>query len=160
MKKSIYNFSVDTIDGEETNLSEYPGKIFLIVNVASQCSFTRQYEGLEKLYRKYRGQGLVVFGFPCNQFGNQEPGSDAEIKEFCINKYQITFPIFSKIEVNGPNTHRLYAFLKQKLAHSSGEITIEWNFTKFLIDANGKILKYYAPNIEPERLEQDIINAL
>ncbi|MBI2712789.1 MAG: glutathione peroxidase [Bdellovibrio sp.] len=153
---TIYDFEVKDIDGKVSTLKEYEGKLLVIVNVASQCGFTPQYEGLEKLYLKYREKGVVVLGFPCNQFGAQEQGDDAEIKKFCNLKYNITFPLFAKIEVNGPGTHPLYQFLKSEEKGLFGTEGIKWNFTKFLVGRDGKVLKRYAPQVTPEALEKEI----
>lgn len=155
-KESIYDFPIKTIDGEETTLSPYKGKVLLIVNVASLCGFTKQYEGLEKLYRTYQDRGLMILGFPCNQFARQEPGTEAEIKTFCQTNYHITFPLFAKISVNGPNTHPLYGFLKRQEKGILGTKTIKWNFTKFLIDPDGKVIKRYAPKTTPAGIEFEL----
>ncbi|NBX76527.1 MAG: glutathione peroxidase [Proteobacteria bacterium] len=153
---SIYEFSVKTISGLETKLEQYRGKTLLIVNVASRCGFTPQYEGLEKLYQKYQSQGLVVLGFPCNQFGAQEPGPESEIKQFCDTNYQVTFPLFSKVNVNGPEAHPLYNYLKKANPGILGTEAIKWNFTKFLVDKNGNVVKRFAPVDKPESLEKEI----
>ncbi len=158
--KEIYSFEIQTIDSKSTQLSEYQGKVLLIVNVASKCGFTHQYKGLEKLYEKYKDQGLVILGFPCNQFANQEPGSDDEIKNFCNLNYQITFPLFSKIDVNGAQTHPLYQFLKKAEKGLFGTEAIKWNFTKFLVSRQGDVLKRFAPQTEPEALEAEILEQL
>ena len=149
----IYSIPVKTIDGKTTSLAEHKGKAMLIVNVASKCGFTPQYEGLEKLYRKYKDQGLVILGFPCNQFGHQEPGSDAEILSFCSLSYGVSFPMFAKIEVNGPHAHPLYQLLKARKAGLLGLRSIKWNFTKFLIDPKGTVYRRFGPNKRPETLE-------
>src|SRR5580765_134307 len=138
---SIYDFKVKTIDGRETSLDSYRGKVLLIVNVASQCGFTPQYAGLEALYEKFQDRGLVVLGFPCNQFGKQEPGQETEIKQFCESKYGVKFPLFAKIDVNGAKAHPLYAYLKKEEPGFLGSQAIKWNFTKFLIDSKGKTVK-------------------
>jgi glutathione peroxidase len=153
---SIYDFSVRTIGGLETKLESYRGKTLLIVNVASRCGFTPQYEGLENLYQKYGSQGLVVLGFPCNQFGAQEPGSENEIKNFCDTNYHVTFPLFSKVSVNGPEAHPLYSYLKKANPGILGTEAIKWNFTKFLVDKNGNVVKRFAPVEKPESLEKEI----
>lgn len=153
---SIYEISVKAIDGKEVNLGAYRGKVLLIVNVASRCGFTPQYEGLENLYRKYQSQGLVVLGFPCNQFGAQEPGTEAEIKNFCETNYQVSFPLFSKINVNGPEAHPLFEHLKNESPGILGTKAIKWNFTKFLVDKNGQVVKRFAPTDKPESLEKAI----
>lgn len=154
---SIYEFEVKTIDGKTTTLREFEGKFLVIVNVASKCGFTPQYEGLEKLYRKYREKGLVILGFPCNQFGSQEPGDEAEIKNFCTLQYDVTFPLFGKVSVNGPDTTPLYAFLKSEEKGLLGTEAIKWNFTKFLVGRDGKVLKRLAPQATPEALEKEIV---
>lgn len=157
---SIYDFEVKTIDGQPAKLDQFRGKVILIVNTASQCGYTPQYEGLNNLYREFRDKGFVVLGFPCNQFGNQEPGSDSDIAAFCDVNYKIEFPLFSKIEVNGSNEHPLYSFLKNEAPGLLGTKAIKWNFTKFLIDKNGKVLKRYAPNDEPKDIAQAISKIL
>ena len=153
MNNSIYNFQVETIDGQKQSLDKYKDDVMLIVNVASKCGYTPQYEGLEKLYSTYKDRGFVVLGFPCNQFREQEPGTNAEIKEFCQATYGVEFPMFSKIEVNGNNAHPLYQYLK---TNSEDTADIRWNFTKFLIDKNGKIVKRYEPAVTPAEIESDI----
>ncbi|MGA8276776.1 MAG: glutathione peroxidase [Rhodanobacteraceae bacterium] len=153
---SIYDFSAKTIDGTEQSLDVYRGKTLLIVNVASKCGFTPQYAGLETLYRKFKDQGLVVLGFPCDQFGHQEPGDEAEIRNFCSLNYEVTFPLFAKIEVNGANAHPLYKYLKHEARGVLGSETIKWNFTKFLVDANGHVDRRYAPNDTPPSIGEDI----
>ena len=157
---SIYDFRARSIDGSDVALSEFKGRVLLIVNVASKCGFTPQYEALEQLYRKYRDEGFAVLGFPCNQFGSQEPGLESEIKTFCESRYNVTFPLFSKIEVNGQNVHPLYAFLKRNKRGLLGTQRIKWNFTKFLVDRNGLVLARYAPQRTPQKLEQDVTRAL
>lgn len=153
---SVYDFSATTIDGAEQPLSAYRGKTLLIVNVASKCGFTPQYTGLEQLYRDYRARGLVVLGFPCDQFGHQEPGDEAAIKDFCSLNYDVTFPLFAKIEVNGANAHPLYRFLKQQAKGLLGSEAIKWNFTKFLVSRDGERIERYAPTTTPEDLVKDI----
>ena len=153
---SIYDFKVQTIDGEEISFNKYKGKILLIVNVASECGLTYQYEGLEKLYQQYKNKGFMVLGFPSNQFSNQEPGTDKEIKFFCKREYNVHFDMFSKIEVNGEGADPLYKFLKEEKGGFLGFDGIKWNFTKFLIDKNGKVVKRYAPSTNPSKLEEDI----
>jgi glutathione peroxidase len=145
---SIYDIPVTNIDGQATSLKPYQGKVMLIVNVASKCGFTPQFKGLEAVYQKYAGQGLVVCGFPCNQFGHQEPGTSAEIMQFCTSKYDVTFPMFEKIEVNGKNRHPLYVKLAGQDSPFPGDIG--WNFTKFLIDRNGKIVARFDSKVTPE----------
>ena len=156
----IYDFQVKTIDGKATTLKEYKGKVLLIVNVASKCGFTSQYEGLEKLHKKYHGQGFSVLGFPCNQFGNQEPGNEEEIKKFCELKYHVTFPMFYKIDVNGPKTHPLYQYLKKEKKGFMGTEAIKWNFTKFLIHRDGLQMERFSPQTEPAAIEKEIEAAL
>ena len=153
---SIYDLSAKTIDGEERSLGAYRGKTLLVVNVASKCGFTPQYEGLEALYRKWAPQGLVVLGFPCDQFGHQEPGDEAEIKKFCALHYEISFPLFAKVEVNGPHTHPLYRELKKAATGVLGTEAIKWNFTKFLLDRKHDVVRRYAPTDKPEGLALDI----
>ena len=149
----IYDFSAETIDGKPAPLADYRDKVILIVNTASKCGFTGQYAGLEALYRKYRDRGLVVLGFPCNQFGAQEPGDEAEIANFCSLTYDVDFPMMRKIDVNGPKAHPLYAYLKQAKKGVLGSTGIKWNFTKFLIDRGGQVVDRFAPTIEPKALE-------
>ncbi|WP_164967627.1 glutathione peroxidase [Arcobacter sp. CECT 8985] len=156
MKESIYDFNVKTIDGKTISMSEYKHKVLLIVNVASKCGFTSQYEGLEKLYEKYKDKGFVILGFPCNQFMNQEPGTNEEIKEFCSLTYQVKFPMFSKIDVNGDDTEPLYKYLKEQVSGVLGTELIKWNFTKFLVDKNGKVIERFSPSTTPESIEKDI----
>ena len=154
--QTIYDFKVKNIDGIEVDLSQFKGKVILVVNTASKCGFTKQYAGLEELYKQYRDQGLVVLGFPCNQFKSQEPGDEAEIKSFCSLNYNIDFPMFAKIDVNGENTAPLYKFLKSEGKGISGSEAIKWNFTKFLVNKNGEVVKRYAPLTEPAALTEDI----
>ena len=153
---NIHDIEVTTLDGQPLTLDRYRDKLLLIVNVASQCGFTPQYQGLEALYRKHKDKGLVVLGFPCNQFGHQEPGDAAEIRRFCSLTYDVTFPLFAKIEVNGDGAHPLYKHLKQERPGLLGSEAIKWNFTKFLVGRDGKVLKRYAPSDTPERIDQDI----
>ena len=148
---SLYQVPLKDIDGKPTSLKPYEGKVLLVVNVASKCGFTPQYAGLEALQQKYKDQGLLVLGFPCNQFGGQEPGTDEEIKQFCSSKYQVTFPLFDKIDVNGPNRHPLYALLAGKESPFPGDI--RWNFSKFLIGRDGKILKRFDSGVKPNAPE-------
>ncbi len=150
---SIYDFAAETIDGRPAPLSDYRGKVLLIVNVASKCGFTRQYAGLEELYRRYRDRGLVVLGFPCNQFGGQEPGDEQEIASFCSLTYEVDFPLMRKIDVNGPQAHPLYGFLKSRKKGVLGTAGIKWNFTKFLVDRSGRVVDRFAPTVEPKALE-------
>lgn len=160
MPHSLHEFKVPNSQGQETDLSQFKGKAVLVVNVASKCGFTPQYDGLEALYKKYREQGLVILGFPCNQFGEQEPGSNDEIQQFCRMNYGVTFPIMSKVDVNGKNTTPVYDFLKSEAPGVLGTEAIKWNFTKFLIGKDGKVLKRYAPQTKPEELASDIEKAL
>ena len=157
---TIYDFTARDIDGNERSLSDYRGKVLLIVNTASQCGFTYQYKGLEDLHRKYAPQGVEVLGFPCNQFGKQEPGDAAEIKNFCSLTYDVTFPMFAKIDVNGPNAHPLYRHLEIEKRGFLGTKNIKWNFTKFLIDREGKVIGRFAPTVKPEALDAVIARAL
>jgi glutathione peroxidase len=157
---SAYDFAAVTIDGVEQPLADYRGKTLLVVNVASKCGFTPQYAGLETLYRKLRPRGVEVLGFPCDQFGHQEPGTEAEIKSFCSLNYDVTFPLYAKVEVNGANAHPLYQWLKSQKAGVLGTEAIKWNFTKFLIDSRGAVVRRYAPTDKPERIEADIAELL
>ena len=157
---SVHDFTLDSIDGEATSLADYKGKVLLMVNVASRCGFTPQYKGLEALYRKYSGKGLVVMGFPANNFGAQEPGTDTEIKAFCSRNFDVTFPMFSKISVKGADTHPLYQYLTDQQANPKTGGEVPWNFTKFLADGNGKVIGRFAPDVEPARMEQAIEAAL
>ncbi len=157
---TAYDFSAKTLDGEDKPFTDYKGKAMLIVNTASKCGFTPQYTGLEKLWEKYEKQGLVVLGFPCDQFGHQEPGDAAEIKNFCSLNYDVKFPLFEKIEVNGGGTHPLWKWLKSQKAGLLGIEAIKWNFTKFLVDKNGKVVKRYAPTDTPEKIEKDLAAVL
>jgi glutathione peroxidase len=157
---SVYDFSAKTIDGDEQKLDAYKGKAMLVVNVASKCGFTPQYTGLEALYEKLKDKGLVVLGFPCDQFGHQEPGDEAEIKNFCSLNYDVKFPLFAKIDVNGSNTHPLYKYLKHEAKGLLGSESIKWNFTKFLIDKDGKVIKRYAPTDTPAAIEKDVAAVL
>jgi glutathione peroxidase len=152
---TAYDFTATTIDGEERALSAYEGKVLLVVNTASKCGFTPQYEGLEKLHRAFADAGLAVLGFPCDQFGHQEPGDEAEIKEFCSLTYDVTFPMFAKIDVNGDDTHPLYEWLKAEQRGVLGG-RIKWNFTKFLVDRSGQPVGRFAPNTTPEDLADDV----
>ncbi|MFK2873149.1 glutathione peroxidase [Dyella lipolytica] len=153
---TVYDFSARDIDGNERSLDAWRGKTMLIVNVASKCGFTPQYKGLEDLWRSHRDNGLMVLGFPCDQFGHQEPGNEAEIKNFCSTSYDVTFPLFAKIEVNGDNTHPLYRWMKKQAKGLLGSEAIKWNFTKFLIDPEGNVVKRYAPTDTPEKIEKDL----
>ena len=152
---SIYDFSAASLSGDELPLKRYEGKVLLIVNTASACGFTPQYKGLEALYRDLAPRGFAVLGFPCNQFGNQEPGDAKQIADFCETKYDVSFPMFAKIDVNGSKAHPLYNYLKAEKAGLLGS-SIKWNFTKFLIDRGGKVVGRYAPTATPESLRRDI----
>jgi glutathione peroxidase len=153
---SIYEYTFKNANNEDIEMSQYKGKVLLIVNTASKCGLTGQYEGLEELYKNYREQGLEVLGFPCNQFGGQEPDSDSEIQEFCKLKFGVNFPVFSKLDVNGDNTHPLYGYLKSRAPGLLGSKAIKWNFTKFLIASDGTVLKRYAPTDKPEKIQKEI----
>jgi glutathione peroxidase len=157
---TIYDFTARDIDGHERSLADYRGKVLLIVNTASQCGFTYQYKGLEALRRKYADKGVEVLGFPCNQFGKQEPGDASEIKNFCSLNYDVTFPLFAKIDVNGPNAHPLYDFLTRAKGGGLLGRNIKWNFTKFLIGRDGQVLARFAPTVKPEALDKVIERAL
>jgi len=157
---SLYEFQVKSSDGSEVSLKDYSGKVLLIVNTASACGFTPQYEGLQKLYSDYRDRGLEVLAFPCNQFGAQEPGSDTEIQSFCTLNYSIQFKVFSKIDVNGSDAHPLYQFLKKEAKGLLGTESIKWNFTKFLVSKTGEVIKRYAPQDKPDSIRADIEEAL
>lgn len=153
---TVYDFSAKTIEGSDKKLTDYQGKVMLVVNTASKCGFTPQYEGLEALYREYKDKGLVVLGFPCDQFGHQEPGDENEIKNFCTLKYDVSFPMFAKVEVNGANAHPLYKHLKEEKPGLLGSEGIKWNFTKFLIDKTGKVVKRFPPTEKPEAMKKDV----
>ena len=153
---SIYDFDAETLDGQPAPLAAYRDKVVLIVNTASKCGFTPQYAGLEALYRKYKDRGLVVLGFPCNQFGGQEPGDAAEIANFCSLTYDVDFPMMRKIDVNGPAAHPLYAYLKKAKKGLLGSEAIKWNFTKFLVDRQGQVVDRFAPTVEPKALERAV----
>ena len=150
---SVYDYSAKTLDGQDVSLADYRGQVLLIVNTASKCGFTPQYEGLEALYRDYKDRGLTVLGFPCNQFGAQEPGNAEEIASFCSLTYDVTFPMLAKIDVNGPSAHPLYAFLKKEQKGLLGTEGIKWNFTKFLIGRDGEVVERFAPTTKPEDLK-------
>ncbi|OIK15436.1 glutathione peroxidase [Bacillus sp. MUM 116] len=152
----IYEFHAKTIDGMEVSLEQFKGKVLMIVNTASKCGFTPQYSELQQIYEKYKDKGLVVLGFPCNQFMNQEPGSEEDIKSFCELNYGVTFPMFAKVEVNGSKKHPLFSYLTSQAPGVLGSKAIKWNFTKFLIDQTGKVQKRYAPSIKPNEIVQDI----
>lgn len=151
----FYDYKVKNISGEDVSMSEYKGKVVLIVNTASKCGFTKQYEGLEELYEKYKDQGFVILGFPCNQFGAQEPGGNEEIKNFCTSTFSVTFPMMSKIDVNGENADPLYKFLKKEKGGILGD-DIKWNFTKFLIDREGNVVDRFASQKTPKALEKEV----
>jgi glutathione peroxidase len=157
---TIYDIEVKNIEGKSVTLANHKGDAMLVVNVASECGFTPQYEGLEKVYQKYKDQGFVVLGFPCNQFGGQEPGSDAEIKNFCETRFRTTFPLFSKVDVNGPKASPLFEFLKSEAKGLLGSEAIKWNFTKFLVDRKGNVIKRFAPQTEPKDIEPEIEKVL
>jgi glutathione peroxidase len=159
-ESTIYEFQAAAIDGEQVPLSRYRGKVLLVVNVASKCGFTPQYAGLEKLHETYGSRGFEVLGFPSNQFGSQEPGSDSEIRSFCVNRFGVKFPLFSRIDVNGAAAHPLYQFLKKSKPGVLGTKRIKWNFTKFLIDREGRPVRRYSPSTTPEAIEADIKLAL
>ncbi|RIJ76166.1 glutathione peroxidase [Nakamurella silvestris] len=152
---TAYDFDATTIDGTSQSLADYRGKVLLVVNTASKCGFTPQYEGLEKLYESYGDRGLVVLGFPCDQFGNQEPGDEEEIKSFCSLTYDVKFPLFAKVDVNGDDAHPLFSWLRSEKSGLLGG-KIKWNFTKFLINADGEVVKRYAPTTKPESITADI----
>ncbi|WP_019939185.1 glutathione peroxidase [Bordetella sp. FB-8] len=158
--KTIHDFSVLAIDGKERSLADYAGQVLLVVNVASHCGFTSQYEGLQALQRDYADLGFAVLGFPCNQFGRQEPGDEAEILRFCETRYGVNFPMFAKIEVNGANAHPLYRWLKSQKPGVLGTEAIKWNFTKFLVGRDGRLIRRYAPADTPQSLRPDIESVL
>ena len=157
---TVYDFEARQINGQNVPLSEFTGKVMLIVNTASQCGFTPQFGGLEDLHKTYAGKGLAVLGFPCNQFGSQDPGSDSEISEFCQVNYGVSFPMMSKIDVNGPAAHPLYKWLSSEAPGLLGSKSIKWNFTKFLVGKNGQVIRRYAPTDKPAELARDIEAAL
>jgi glutathione peroxidase len=157
---SIYDFNLKTIDGKDISMSKYKGKVLLIVNVASKCGFTSQYEGLENLSEKYKDKDFEVLGFPSNQFGNQEPGTNEQIKEFCSLTYQVKFDMFSKVDVNGENEAPIYKFLKEKQPGILGTKDIKWNFTKFLVDKDGNVVDRYGSSTTPSSIEKDILPLL
>jgi glutathione peroxidase len=156
MADSIYEFQADRIGGTQTSLADYKGKVVLIVNTASKCGFTPQFEGLESLHKKFEGKGLAILGFPCNQFGHQDPGSNGEIETFCQKNYGVSFPMFAKVDVNGDKAHPLYQYLKAEAPGLLGSKSIKWNFTKFLVDKTGKVVKRYPPLTKPEDIESDL----
>ena len=153
---NLYDFEAVTIDGKTQKLADYRGKTVLVVNVASACGYTPQYEGLEALYKKHKDNGFVVLGFPCNQFGAQEPGTEKEIADFCSANFGVTFPLFAKVDVNGDNEHPLFAWLKSQKKGIFGTAAIKWNFSKFLIDGNGDVIKRYGSGDTPEAIEKDL----
>jgi glutathione peroxidase len=157
---SVYDFQAKTLRGEPRSMGDYRGKTLLIVNVASACGFTPQYTGLEALYRKYHDRGFEVLGFPCNQFGGQEPGSAEDIATFCSTKYDVTFPLFAKVDVNGANAHPLFEHLKAAAPGALGTKAIKWNFTKFLVSANGEVVERYGSSTTPEQIDADVATAL
>ena len=157
---SVYDFPVTAIDGAPRSMADYRGHPLLIVNVASACGYTPQYAGLEALYRKYKDRGFVVLGFPCDQFGRQEPGTNEEIQRFCSRTYDVTFPMFAKIEVNGAGAHPLFAWLKQQKKGLLGTEAIKWNFSKFLVGRDGSVIKRYGPNDTPQAIEKDVAGLL
>ncbi|CRK83961.1 glutathione peroxidase [Neobacillus massiliamazoniensis] len=154
---SIYQFKVKTIDGEEISLKQYEGKVLLIVNTASKCGFTPQYKELQQIYEQYKDQGLVVLGFPCNQFMNQESGNENEIKSFCELNYGVTFPMFAKVDVNGVYAHPLFVYLRKQTPGILGLNTVKWNFTKFLVDPKGNVVKRYSPTTKPKDIVDDFV---
>ncbi len=156
MENKFYEFTAEDIKGQVVDMSQFKGKTVLVVNTASKCGLTPQYEGLEKLNKKYKEKGLVILGFPCNQFGSQEPGSEDQISEFCEINYGVTFPMFAKVDVNGDRAHPIFKFLKGKLRGGLLGSKVKWNFTKFLLDANGRPVKRFSPFTKPEALEKDI----
>ena len=157
---SLYDIDLTTIDGKPASMAKYKDRVLLVVNVASKCGYTPQYAGLEALYRKYKRSGLTVLGFPCDQFGHQEPGDEDAIKAFCSLTYDVTFPMFAKVDVNGPGTHPLYRHLKSARKGLLGTEAVKWNFTKFLVDRNGGVRRRYAPTDTPEAIESDLIPLL
>ena len=157
---NIYQFEAELLEGDIKALADYKGKVMLIVNTASKCGFTPQFAGLEKLYEKYKPQGLEILGFPCNQFGGQDPGTNKEIGAFCQRNYGVNFPMFDKVDVKGPEAHAIFRFLTREAKGVLGSQNIKWNFTKFLVGRNGEVLGRYAPTTKPEALEADIEKAL
>ena len=157
---TVHDFSAQTLDGEERSLAEHRGKAMLIVNVASKCGFTPQYEGLEAMYRRHRDAGFVVLGFPCDQFGHQEPGDADEIRSFCSTHYDVSFPMYAKVEVNGDGAHPLYRHLKREAKGLLGSEAVKWNFTKFLVDRDGRVVRRYAPTDTPAAIEKDLSKVL
>ncbi len=160
MPNSFFEFTTKDSAQKNYDLSQHKGHVVLVVNVASKCGFTPQYKGLEELYQNFKNKGLVILGFPCNQFGAQEPASDSEIQQFCSMTYQVTFPVLSKVDVNGSAASPIYQFLKEKAPGLLGTEMIKWNFTKFLVGKNGEVIKRYAPNTEPADIAKDIEKAI
>ncbi|MCU4608094.1 glutathione peroxidase [Acinetobacter ursingii] len=157
---SLYQFEAELLEGDTKQMSDYEGKVLLIVNSASKCGFTPQFAGLEKVYEKYKDQGFEVLGFPCNQFGGQDPGSNDEIGAFCQRNYGVDFPMFAKVDVKGPEAHAIFRYLTREAKGILGSESIKWNFTKFLVSKDGKVLNRYAPTTKPESIEEDIEKAL
>lgn len=153
---NVYQFNAKTIKGEEVSLEKYKGNVLLVVNTASECGLTPQYAELQQIYNQYKDNGFSVLGFPCNQFGSQEPGSEDKISEFCSINYGVNFPMFAKVEVNGENAHPLFQYLKEEAPGELESKAIEWNFTKFLVDRNGQVVGRYAPNVSPTDISSDI----
>ncbi len=160
MSETVYDFACRTAGGDERPLSEFRGKVLLVVNTASKCGFTPQFAGLEELYEKYRDRGLEILGFPCNQFASQDPGSNEEIQEFCQLNYGVSFPMFGKVKVNGRGADPLFEYLKEEAPGLLGSRKIKWNFTKFLVDQEGQVVKRYAPQVAPKDIEDDIVELL
>jgi len=160
MTDNVYAFKGVNMQGKEVALSDYQGKVLLIVNTASKCGFTPQFKGLESLYQQYKDKGLEILGFPCNQFGHQDPGSNDEISQFCELNYGVTFPMFQKVDVNGDSAHPLFKYLKTQAPGLLGTQAIKWNFTKFLVDKNGKVVDRYAPTDTPEKIAKDVARLL
>jgi glutathione peroxidase len=160
MTTSIYDFEIDALGGGTQKLSDYRNQVLLIVNTASECGFTPQYQGLEELHRRYANDGLAILGFPCNQFGRQEPGDAAQIRNFCEARYGVSFPLFAKVDVNGPQAHPLFEYLKESAPGILGSRAVKWNFTKFLVSRSGKVLKRFGSQTKPEALEKQIQKTL
>ena len=160
MSDNVYSFKGVTMQGKEVSLADFKGKVLLIVNTASKCGFTPQFKGLESLYKEYKDKGVEVLGFPCNQFGHQDPGSNDEINQFCELNYGVSFPMFQKVDVNGDDAHPLFKYLKEQAPGLLGTQAIKWNFTKFLVDQNGKVVDRYAPTDTPEKIAKDIAKLL
>lgn len=157
---NLYQFEAELLEGDTKSLADYQGQVLLIVNTASKCGFTPQFAGLEKIYEKYKNRGFEVLGFPCNQFGGQDPGSNNEIGAFCQRNYGVSFPMFAKVDVKGPEAHAIFRYLTREAKGILGSENIKWNFTKFLVGRDGKVLNRYAPTTKPESLEEDIEKAL